>query len=215
MVDKYRDGTFVSSDVGKIFNHMVGVNETINTRIKEVSDQSNIFLCKILRFYTVSDKALVKILNTGETVTAHLTHDILDKGISIRSMNRGTVHTSSKGKTYLEPYEPVYGIVALVRWENTDDEYCLLTCVNIHGNDDFKNIVGDGEIILTVGNSKISLTNERVNIMTPYLFINGLPYDSPELTNVYDKKEADEIITKLEDKVKELERRIDNLTSLI
>lgn len=212
MARTLKDGTYVSSDFNKLFNDLVGANEKLNTRIREVSTESNIFLCKILRFYTYSDEALVKILNTGEEVTCHLTHDILDDGISIRSMNRGTIHTSKKGRTYLKPYEDVYGVVALVRWMNTDDEYCLLTCVNLHGNDDFKNVVGDGEIILTVGNSKISLTNERVNIMTPYLFINGLPHDSQELDNVYNKTETDNLIQELTDKIKELEEKIETLS---
>lgn len=209
MARTLKDGTYVSSDFTKAFSQLVSTNENLNNRINEVSDESNLFLCKILRFYTYSDEALVRILNTGEEVTCHLTHDILDNGISIRSMNRGTVHTSKKGRTYLKPYENVYGIVALVRWMNTDDEYCLLTCVNLHNNNDFKNVVGDGEIILTVGNSKISLTNERVNIMTPYLFINGVAHKS-ELSNSYNKSEVDKIIQELTSRIEELEEKVED-----
>lgn len=214
MVRKVTDSTVVSADIDNIFNNIINNNTQLNKKIADVRSETNIFLCKILRFYHFSDLAYVQILNTGEKIYCHLTHDILDNGISIRSMNRGSVKVDKNHRSYIEPYENIYGIVAKVRWENNNDENCLISCVNLKGNNDLKNIVGAGEIIVTVGNSSISITNERINILTPSLFINGLPSDSPQLSNYYDKNETSIINNDMSSRVEELEEKLKKIIEL-
>lgn len=214
MSRKVSDKTVVSSDINNLFDNIINNNVKLNRTIADVRSETNLFLCKILRFYNVSDLALVQILNTGEKIYCHLTHDILDDGMSIRSMNRGAVKTDAKNRSYIEPYEDIFGIVAKVRWQNNDDENCLISCVNIHKNNNLKNIVGSGEIMITVGNSSISITSDRINILTPSLFVNGLPSTSPQLDNYYDKNETSIITNDMSSRVKELEEKLEKIIEI-
>ena len=214
MARTVNDGTHVKSDIRKIFDEAINSNPRLTERLVNVKNESNIFLCKVLKYYTYRDLALVRILNDNSTVICHLTHDILSKNVSIMSMNDGVVGTDKKYGTYVIPHSDIYGIVAKVRWDGVNDENCLISCVNLHNNNDLKSIVKDGEIVLTVGNSRISLTKERINIVTPKLFVNGLPYDAPELTNYFDINQSDVITTALQSKIDLLEEKIDKLVEL-
>ena len=211
MAQTVKDGTFVSSDLGRLFDDIINTNPKLSQRIVDVKNETNLFLCKVLRYYTYKDLALVKVLNDGSEILCHLTHDVLSRDVSIKSMNSGVVKTDESNGTYIVPHSNIYGIVAKVRWNGITDENCFISCVNINNNDELKSIVGDGEIVLTANNSKISLTNERINVMTPKLFINGLPYDAPELTNYYNKDEANLIQNNNDIQFQDLNNKIDDL----
>lgn len=211
MAHTVNHGTYASTDLRSIFDEAINSNVRLTQRITDVKNESNIFLCKVLRIYSYKDIALVKILNNGSEVIAHLTHDIMDSNMSLLGMNRGSVKSDSTNGTYVIPFDDVYGIVAKVRWDDINDEYCFISCINLHDNDGFKTVVGDGEILLSVGNSKISITSERINIMTPKLFVNGLPYDAPELTNYYSKTESDVTSIDLDNRLKLISKRLDSL----
>ena len=99
-----------------------------------------------------------------------------------------------------------------VRWFNLDDENVLLGYVNVYDDYDLKSDSDTGEISIKSGSSILSVDDERVNIMTPSLFINGLPYDEPELQNYYDKTETDVITNTLTESINQVDSRIDNLT---
>lgn len=211
-----KNSTYVSSESKSLFNNIVASNTQLHDVITEYTNESNLFLCKIIRFYPYTDKAYVELLSDGSKIMCRLTHDVLDSEISIRSMNRGTVKTGKKtNATYIEPHDDIYGIVAKVRWYGTKDENCFISCVNLHENSSLKNVVGNGEIILTVGKSSISIKNERINIMTPYLFINGLPSTAPNLENYYDDSEMDLTINTLIEENKLLNETIEKLSERI
>lgn len=236
MSRKVLDSNVGDNDVEIIMNSIVAQNPQLNAEIERVSNESNVFLCKVLRIYPFEDKAYVKVLNNNRNIFCRLSHEIISSGMSIDYLPKGFGKTdikNIKGKEYVQPYDDIYGILIKVRWENLDDENVLLGYVNIHDNYDLKSSSEQGEILLKSGKSTISIDDERINIMTPNLFINGLPYDEPDLKNYYDKTESD-IITnninqidnefnensenpvtnkKLYEKFKEIERRLDSLES--
>ena len=213
------NSTYVSSESKSLFDNVIASNPQLHRIIKEVRDESNMFLCKVIRIYPYSDKAYVKILNTGKSIWCRMTHEILDSGMCLVGANRGSVKTGKHtNATYIEPYDDIYGVVAKVRWSGTKDENCLISYINLKNNYSLSNVVGDGEIQISVGNSKISITSERINIITPKLFINGLPSTEPELDNYFDKTEmnitTNNIIEEkklLEKEIEDLNTRIDNL----
>lgn len=214
------NSTYVSSESRSLFDNVIASNPQLHRIINDVRNESNIFLCKIIRIYPYSDKAYVKVLNTGKSVWCRITHDILDSNMGLVGANRGSVKTGNEtNATYIEPYDEIYGIVAKVRWDKSNDENCLISCVNLKNNYSLSNVVGDGEILITVGNSKLSITNERVNIISPKIFINGLPYDAPELTNHFDKTEIEVIVNNiieennmLKSQISEINNRLDNIS---
>ena len=223
MSRKVLDSNIGENDVDIIMNNIIAQNPQLNAQIEQVRNENNIFLCRVLRIYSYEDKAYVKILNTNTNVFCRLSHEIIGSGMSIDYLPEGVEKldtTFYRNKYYIEPYDDLYGIVMKVRWENLTDENVLIGYVNIHDKSDLKSNSDKGEISIKSGSSTISVDNERVNIMTPSLFINGLPYDEPELKNYYDKNESSiitnsltEQINNLDEEINSINERIDNLPS--
>lgn len=197
MSRKVLDSSFGDADFDTIFDNIVSQNPQLNDQIEEVRRESNVFLCEVLRIYSFEDKAYVKILNSGKSIFCRLSHEVLGGGMVVDYLPNGVEmedKTQYVGKKYIQPFDELYGIVMKVRWENLKDEYVFLGYVNIHDSYNLRSSNLDGEISIKSGSSNVSVTNERVNIITPSLFINGLPFDEPELKNYYDKKESDLIL---------------------
>ena len=206
------NSTYVSSDSKTLMENIIASNPILNKNITEAKNEPHLFLCKVLRIYPYLDKVAVQLLNNGKEIMCRMTHDILDTEMSIRSINRGLVKTGKKtNATYVKPHDEIYGIVAKVRGKNYNEENCFISCVNFKNNSSLKNVVGDGEILLSVGSSKLSITDERTNILTPRLFINGLPYDSPELKNYFNEDEINIINEIVDARLSAVEGIIENL----
>jgi len=204
MSRKVLDSNISDADVDTIMNEIIAQNPQLNAQIEKVHNENNAFLCKVLRLYPFEDKAYVKILNTGKGVFCRLSHEILGDGMSIDYLPNGVEKTGVKyfkGKKYVEPYSDLYGVVIKVRWENLDDENVLISYVNIHDNYDLKSSSEVGELLFQSGSSIISIDDERINITTPSLFINGLPYEEPELNNYFNKTESNIITNSLNEQI--------------
>lgn len=216
MSRKVLDSNIGDSDIEYIFDNIVAKNPQLNAQIEKVHNESSIFLCEILRIYPYEDKALVKILNNGKTTFCRLSHEVLSEDMNINYLPNGNEDYDNeyfRGKRYIKPFNRIYGIVVKVRWMNYDDENVLISYVNIEDTADLKSRSDKGEVSLQSGESIISIDNERVNIMTPSLFINGLPHDEPELKNYYDKKEVNMIMESIEDSSQIFEKISDAVDS--
>lgn len=220
MVKGLLDSTSTSNDFYTLFDNLVATNPQLEKTITEVRNESNIFLCKILKFYPYRDMAYVQLLDDNSKHYCHLTHEMLSYEVSFNCMCDGSVKTDDIYGSYVKPYNTIYGVVANVRFRGSTDEKCLLSCLNYNDNNDLKSSVRNGEIKLVVGDSTLSLTRSRINLMTPKLLVNGLPFNEPHLNNYYDKTEINVIksdtdaqINELNDKVKSLD--IDELVSAI
>ena len=66
-----------------------------------------------------------------------------------------------------------------------------------------KSSIGDGEINLKSGKSSISVTDERVNILCPELFVNGLPFSNPDFENYYTINETHNLTSQFLDTIDE------------
>lgn len=206
MSRKVLDSNLGDNDVDTLMHEIIAQNPQLNAQIEKVHNESNVFLCKVLRIYPYEDKAYVNILNNNQNVFCRLSHEIMSSSMGIDYLPNGSEVEDTvkfKGKKYIKPYDDLYGIVIKVRWNNLDDENVLFSYVNIHDNNDFKSSSEQGELYLKSGSSSISVDDERVNIMTPSLFINGLPYNEPHLNNYYDKNETNIIINSLKKLIEE------------
>ena len=220
MVKGVLDSTTASSDFYNLFDGLVASNPQLSKTIKEVRNETNLFLCKVLRFYTIKDLCLVKELNSGKSYMAHITHEMLSYEVSLNCMCDGIVRTDKTYGTYIEPYSDIYGVVANVRFKGTTDEKCLLSCLNYKSDNSLFSSVRNGEIRLKVGDSTLSLSKSRINLMTPTLLVNGLPYNEPKLNNYFDKTEINTIKSDTDAQIKEVNNKIkgldiENLTSTI
>lgn len=187
----------MDNEVESVMNSIVAQNPQLNSQIETVHNETHSYLCKVLRIYPFEDKAYVEILNTNDKVFCRLSHEVMSSDMSIDYLPSGVGKIDShklNGKEYIVPFDDLYGILIKVRWLDFDDENVLISYVNLHDAYDLKSNSDTGELLLKSGSSSISVDNERINIMTPYLFINGLPFDEPELQNYYNKTESD-IIT--------------------
>lgn len=215
MSRKVLDTNVSDAEVNTIMDNIIAQNPQLNAQIEQVHNENNIFLCKLLRVYPYEDKAYVKLLNNDKNIFCRLSHEVLGSGMSIDYLPNGVEKqdfVNFDGKKYIEPFDDLYGVVGKVRWFNLDDENVLLGYVNVYDDYDLKSDSDTGEISIKSGSSILSVDDERVNIMTPSLFINGLPYDEPELQNYYDKTETDIITNTLTESINQVDSRIDNLT---
>lgn len=220
MVKGVLDSTSTSSDFYTVFDNIVATNPQLSKTITEVRNESNLFLVKVLRFYAHRDMAFVKELGTGDKYYCHLTHEMLSYEVSLNCMCDGNVQTGDKYGTYVVPYSNIYGIVANVRFKGNIDKKCLLGCLNYDDDNQLKSNVRNGEIRLVSGESTLSINRDRINLMTPRLFVNGLPYDEPKLANYYDKTEINTIKSDTDAQIDELNDKIgvldvDNLINTI
>lgn len=210
MVQKALDTTSTSSDFYTIFDKVVATNPHLNQRFIDISNETNLFLCKVLRFYNYRDLAYVELLTDGSKHYCHMTHEMLSYEMSLNCMCDGFVESDTKYGSYVRPYNDVYGVVANVRFKGNSDEKCLLCCLNYGGNGNLQSSVRNGEIKLNVEESSISITKNRINLMTPTLLVNGLPYNEPKLSNYYDKTEINTIKSDTDAQIKELDDAIAN-----
>ena len=211
MVQKAFDTTSTSSDFYTIFDNIVATNPQLNQRFVDISNETNLFLCKVLRFYNYRDLAYVELLNDGSKHYCHMTHEMLSYEVSVNCMCDGFVESDDKHGSYVRPYNDIYGVVANVRFKGNTDEKCLLCCLNYDENRTLQSSVRNGEIRLNVGESTISLTRNRINLMTPTLLVNGLPYNEPKLNNYYDKAEINTIKSDTDAQIKELNDNVANI----
>ena len=197
MSDRVLDSNLGDADIDALFDGIVAENPQLNAQIEQVRNSNNAYLCEVLRVYPYEDKALVRILNNDERVFCRLSHEVLGGGMCIDYLPLGVEKIDGnylKDKSYIQPFDNLYGVMIKVRWLNKSDENVLFGYVNVYDKDNLKSSNNKGEISIKNGQSKLSVTNERVNIITPAFFINGLPYDEPELKNYYDKDEMNLII---------------------
>lgn len=208
MVRKAFDSTVTSSDFYTVFDNVVASNPQLNKVITEVRNESNLFFVRVLRFYTHRDMAYVEELDSGDKYYCHLTHEMLSYEVSLNCMCDGTVESDTNYGTYVKPFSRIYGIVADVRFKGNIDKKCLLSCLNYDDDNQLKSNVRNGEIRLVSGESTLSITRDRINLMTPRLFVNGLPYDEPKLANYYDKTEINTIKSDTDAQIDELNDKI-------
>lgn len=195
------DSTSASTDFYDTFDKVVATNPHLTKTITEVRNETNLFLCEVLQYYPYRDLALVQIKDTNKKELAYLTHEILSDTVSITCMGNGVVGTDKKYGTYIKPYDKIYGVIGKVRWANTEDKNCLFCCVNIRQDNSLTNDTGVGEIKLNVDESSIHLTKDWISIETPNLYVNGLPYNKPELENYYNKTDTGIIVSSLNDTI--------------
>lgn len=211
MVKGVLDSTNTSSDFYNLIDDIVASNPQLNKVITDVRNETNLFLCKILRFYTIRDLCWVRELGTGEEYLCHMTHEMLSYEVSLNTMCDGVVKQDAQYGTYIEPYSDIYGIVGNVRFKGTTDEKCLFSCLNYDDDNSLFSNVRNGEIRLKVGESTLSLTDKRINLRTPTLIVNGLPYNEPELKNYYNKSEISTIKSDTDAQIEELNTIISEL----
>lgn len=207
--------TTTSNEFDTLFDDRISRNPQLNKQIEDVKNDTKLYLGKILRFYNVRDLALVRNLNTGVEEVCVVSHEILSSEVSLDYMCNGGAGYDNTYGHYIKPYGDIYGIIAQVRWEGLTDKSCLLGCVNLKDNASFRSNSRIGEIKLTAGESSVSVMKNRVNIITPALFVNGLPYTSPRLDNYYTKDETSVINSSTESYINVLEETVKSLTSRI
>ncbi len=211
MVKGVLDSTSTSSDFYNLIDDIVASNPQLNKVITDVRNETNLFLCKVLRFYTIRDLCWVRELGTGEEYLCHMTHEMLSYEVSLNTMCDGVVKQDAQYGTYIEPYSDIYGIVGNVRFKGTTDEKCLFSCLNYDDDNSLFSNVRNGEIRLKVGESTLSLTDKRINLRTPTLIVNGLPYNEPELKNYYNKSEISTIKSDTDAQLESLNNKVDAL----
>lgn len=167
------------------------VNESVNgvstkELTKTVQDSNKLLVGKVVKWFSPTNQASVKILGSNKVITCTVLREIISENANVSYTPKGTVLLDDDSQEYyVEPNTDLYCVVCELKIKNP--RYIFLGFIN--HNLKFKENSSPGEYTIEIGKSKISLTNERINISTPHLFINGLNYKQPKLDNYYEKHE--------------------------
>lgn len=171
----------------------IGVTPEVMT--KNVSDTLQLIKCQVLRVYNTRQEVYVEILSNKKKVQAKILNPFLSEQVNISFTIDGVLHNDKKGY-YIVPYEKLYGCILEFKDKTTKgNDYCFLGFMDNNTMSLNSNSV-KGEILIKVEENYISINEERINIISENLFINGLPYEEPALKNYYTKKQINEIIKK-------------------
>ena len=163
---------------------------------------------EILKIYPYKDKCEVKIAGTNQKTTCLIAHDILSEGMNVSGFPKGTT-THEKADEVIIPLETIYGIILDVN-TGKKKQKCIVSYINLD-RPHTKNNAKNGEYKIQVGDNKISVTDKYININSKNLFVNGLPYDSPELQNYYSKTTIDNIQEDNDNQLTEIIEKLDNI----
>lgn len=163
---------------------------------------------EIIKIYPYKDKCEVKIAGTNQKTTCLIAHDILSEGMNVSGFPKGTT-THEKADEVIIPLETIYGIILDVN-TGKKKQKCIVSYINLD-RPHTKNNAKNGEYKIQVGDNKISVTDKYININSKNLFVNGLPYDSPELQNYYSKTTIDNIQEDNDNQLTEIIEKLDNI----
>lgn len=119
--------------------------------------------------YKGTDKSLIEVLETSELKTAFWIHTINTPSTSITYFPEGMDLTNDDGEEYIEVIEQI-----VVNFVNIGEKNLILGYSNnglINGS--------NGNLTISSGENSIIMNKSLINISSPNLRINGLPYDNP------------------------------------
>ena len=174
----------------------------------KIKSELELKIGEILKIYPYKDKCEVKIAGTNQKTTCLIAHDILSEGMNVSGFPKGTT-THEKADEVIIPLETIYGIILDVN-TGKKRQKCVVSYVNLD-RPHTKNNAKNGEYKIQVGDNKISVTDKYININSSNFFVNGLPYDSPELQNYYSKTTIDNIQEDNDNQLTELYEKIDEI----
>lgn len=174
----------------------------------KIKSELELKIGEITKIYPYKDTCEVKIAGTNQKTTCLIAHDILSEGMNVSGFPKGTT-THEKADEVIIPLETIYGIILDVN-TGKKKQKCVVSYVNLD-RPHTKNNAKSGEYKIQVGDNKISVTDKYININSSNLFVNGLPYDSPELQNYYSKTTIDNIQEDNDNQLNEISEKLDEI----
>lgn len=169
---------------------------------EELKSSLSLKLGKVLMIYPSQDKAKVQLLDNKKKENVLIAHDFISGGMNINAYPVGT-NTTDNGKNAIIPSDDLYCVVM-----HTSDEKHKVLLSYVDLDEAFnRTSIRSGEYRMQVGENFISLTDKYINMKAQNFFINGLPYTEAytPLEDYYDKKEADLILSTLNEKIENLD----------
>lgn len=169
---------------------------------EELKSSLSLKLGKVLKIYPSQDKAKVQLLDNKKKEDVLIAHDFISGGMNINAYPVGT-NTTDNGKNAIIPSDDLYCVVM-----HTSDEKHRILLSYVDLDEAFnRSSIRSGEYRMQVGENFISLTDKYINMKAQNFFINGLPYTEAytPLADYYDKKEADLILSTLNEKIENLD----------
>lgn len=140
---------------------------------KKVTEES-IKIGKVNKIYIGRDTLEIKI--GDNKVKCYANYNIFDTIANVSYTPQGNEGKDKIGY-YIKPLKTIYCVAAKL----SNDMYVNLGFID--RNNSNVNFCRNGELIIQVGDNKISITEDRLNILSDNFFVNGLPFAEPELNN--------------------------------
>ena len=155
----------------------------------ELKDSLRLKQGVLLKYYTGIDKALIQLNDNNRKVLAKIIHPLIGSDINISFIPHGYEGADNRG-FYIEPYENLHVLCLEIEYGSNNTELGLIGFISLD-NQDIASNGYSGEVSLKLGDTVISINNERVSITANNIFWNGMPFNQPKFNNIYEKNDVD------------------------
>lgn len=119
--------------------------------------------------YYGTGKAIIEALDTSELKTAYIIYSVNTPSTSVTYLPEGMKGKNDAGEEYINVTERI-----IVDYVSIGDSNLILGYSN-----NGVTAGSNGNLTITSGENTISINKSLINIKSPNLIINGLPYDNP------------------------------------
>lgn len=154
------------------------------SQLQQKVNEETVKICRVTKFYNGIDILEIEV-DSRNINKCYANYNIFDTNVNVTYTPKGNEGQDETGH-FIQPFKPIYCVAAKL----SNNMYVNLGFID-RDNQNI-NFNHNGELLLQVGDNKISITDDRLNIMSNRFFINGLPFSEPEFENILDKEEVEE-----------------------
>lgn len=176
------------------------------SQLQQKVNEEPIRICKVTKFYNGIDILEIEI-DSKNISKCYANYNIFDTNVNVTYAPKGNEGQDETGH-YIQPNKTIYCVAAKL----SDNIYVNLGFID-RDNQNI-NFNHNGELLIQVGNNKISITEDYLNIKTNNFFVNGLPFSEPELSNYPNINEVKSWETSQENNLKLKFNKIVNLVEV-
>lgn len=178
---------------------------------KEAKESLKLKQGKVIKFFKGSDKALVELNNLNKKVRCVMLHPMISEDMNISFIPKGIESLDEEYNEYaITPYNPPNCLVMDINNGDNAGEMAIIGFISTDTQKISTNAY-EGEIRITVGETIVSITNDRVNIISNGVFWNGVNQKVPVLNNVYEKTETDKTVNTINNNLSAANNNIETI----
>ena len=186
--------------------------DTITDKPEQRDENLKIKIGTVLKFYPATDKVLVKFKD-GEKERCIQSHTVISEEINISWTPAGYNQWDAKyNEACIAPLNTYHAIVLQIRNTDNNKENCVIGYISKDKQTTLPN-ANAGELKLQYYNTNITLMSDGIHIKGDNIFLNDKPFNLAVTEGVAENSYSHNEISELENRIKELEEKLEENTN--